>query len=146
QHLHPLEQVNASQSTNDVYPTAARIALYIMADELLTALDATADAFAAKAGEFNDVAKLGRTQMQDAVPMTMGQEFGAFAAWIRSDADRIRTAREELLTVNLGGTAIGTGLNTPAGFADRVDAHLAEITGLNVRGAEDRVAATPDLG
>src|SRR5690625_2354475 len=85
QHLHPLEQVNVSQSTNDVYPTAARIALYIMADELLTALDATADAFEAKAGEVNDVAKLGRTQMQDAVPMTVGQEFGAFASWIRSE-------------------------------------------------------------
>src|SRR5690625_7609587 len=83
--------------------------------------------------------------MQDAVPMTVGQEFGAFAAWVRDDAARIRTAREELLTVNLGGTAIGTGLNTPSGFADRVDAHLAEITGLSVRGADDRVAATPDL-
>jgi len=146
QHLHPLEHVNVSQSTNDVYPTAARIALYVMADELLEALEAAAVAFDAKAEEFNDVAKLGRTQMQDAVPMTVGQEFGAFAAWVRDDAARIRTAREELLTVNLGGTAIGTGLNTPSGFADRVDAHLAEITGLSVRGADDRVAATPDLG
>src|SRR5690625_2942507 len=146
QHVHPLEHVNISQSTNDVYPTAARIALYVMADELLEALEAAAVAFDAKAEEFADVAKLGRTQMQDAVPMTVGQEFGAFAAWVRDDAARIRTAREELLTVNLGGTAIGTGLNTPSGFADRVDAHLADITGLAVQGADDRVAATPDLG
>src|SRR5690625_6428617 len=90
----------------------------------------------------NYVSNLGHTQMQDAVPMTVGQEFVAFAAWVRDDAARIRTAREELLTVNLGGTAIGTGLNTPSGFADRVDAHLADITGLAVQGADDRVAAT----
>ena len=146
QHLHPLEHVNVSQSTNDVYPTAARIALYVKTDRLLAALDGAAAAFEAKAEEFADVAKLGRTQMQDAVPMTVGQEFGAFASWIRDDAARIRSVREELLTVNIGGTAIGTGLNTPAGFADRVTALLGEITGLNVVGASDRVAATPDLG
>src|SRR5690625_2072824 len=146
QHLHPLEHVNVSQSTNDVYPTAARIALYVKTDRLLAALDGAAEAFEAKAEEFADVAKLGRTQMQDAVPMTVGQEFGAFASWNRDDAARIRSVREELLTVNIGGTAIGTGLNTPAGFADRVTALLAEITGLNIVGASDRVAATPDLG
>ncbi|HLS03209.1 MAG TPA: lyase family protein [Actinomycetales bacterium] len=116
QHLHPLEHVNVSQSTNDVYPTAARIALYVKTDRLLAALDGAAAAFEAKAEEFADVAKLGRTQMQDAVPMTVGQEFGAFASWIRDDAARIRSVREELLTVNIGGTAIGTGLNTPAGL------------------------------
>src|SRR5690625_6943266 len=109
QHLHPLEHVNVSQSTNDVYPTAARIALYVMADELLEALEAAAVAFDAKAEEFNDVAKLGRTQMQDAVPMTVGQEFGAFYAWVRDDYARMRSGIYVLVSEYLCGTAIGTG-------------------------------------
>lgn len=144
-HLHPLEQVNASQSTNDVYPSAARVALYVMVDELLAAFHRAAEAFEAKSEEFKDVPKLGRTQMQDAVPMTVGQEFGGYATWVREDAERIRNARKELLSVNLGGTAIGTGLNTPAGYGESVVKHLAEITGLPVVAADNRVAATPDL-
>src|SRR5690625_7250976 len=109
-----------------------------MADELLEALEAAAVAFDAKAEEFNDVAKHGRTQMQAAVPMTVGQEFGAGAAWVRDDAARIRTAREELVTVDLGGTGIGTGLNAPSDFAQRVDDPAAVDTALAAHGGRDR--------
>src|SRR5699024_11129956 len=143
--VHHWEQVNAAQSTNHVYPSAARVALYVMVDDLLAAFDRAAAAFEAKSEEFKDVPKLGRTQMQDAVPMTVGQEFGGYATWVREDAERIRNARKELLSVNLGGTAIGTGLNTPAGYGESVVKHLAEITGLPVVAANNRVAATPDL-
>ena len=126
--LHPNDHVNLSQSTNDVYPTAVKLGTIFAARELLEALTELEDAFAAKALEFRTVVKMGRTQLQDAVPMTLGQEFGTYAITIGED--RLRLAEADLLIheINLGSTAIGTGLNAPAGYADTACRHLAEIT------------------
>ncbi|WP_042390852.1 aspartate ammonia-lyase [Streptacidiphilus melanogenes] len=144
--LHPLEHVNLSQSTNDAYPTAVRIALQTAARQLGTTLTVLADAFSAKAAEFAPVVKMGRTQLQDAVPMTLGQEFGAFAVTIREDVERLTEASRLLLEINLGGTAIGTGLNAPARYAGTACAHLCELTNLPVTTAVDLVEATWDVG
>ncbi|MEY9874549.1 aspartate ammonia-lyase [Streptacidiphilus sp. MAP12-33] len=144
--LHPLEHVNLSQSTNDAYPTAVRVALQLCARPLATALTALADAFSAKAAGFAPVVKMGRTQLQDAVPMTLGQEFGAFAVTVREDVERLTEACRLLLEINLGGTAIGTGLNAPDGYAATACAHLCELTDLPVTTAADLVEATWDVG
>ena len=112
--LHPNDHVNASQSTNDVYPTALRVAAWFGIDELLGAMALLRGAFEAKAEEFKAVLKIGRTQLQDAVPMTLGQEFLAFAIMIGEDEARLREARTLITEVNLGATAIGTGINAPA--------------------------------
>lgn len=108
--LHPNNDVNLSQSTSDVYPTAIRLAFLLATPELIDALWALIGAFESKASEFATILKLGRTQLQDAVPMTLGQEFGAFAITIREDIDRLRDAMDLLREINLGGTAIGTGI------------------------------------
>ncbi|WP_455361363.1 aspartate ammonia-lyase [Streptomyces sp. SYSU K21746] len=144
--LHPLEHVNLSQSTNDAYPTAVRIALYLGARRLRAALAELAAAFAGKADEFADVAKTGRTQLQDAVPMTLGQEFGTYAAMTTEDTERLAEAAALLTEINLGGTAIGTGLNAPAGYPESARRHLAALTGIPVTTAADLVAATQDVG
>ncbi|WP_084718011.1 aspartate ammonia-lyase [Streptacidiphilus carbonis] len=144
--LHPLEHVNLSQSTNDAYPTAVRIALQIGARQLRTALTGLADAFSAKAAEFAPMVKMGRTQLQDAVPMTLGQEFGAFAVTIREDVERLTEACGLLLEINLGGTAVGTGLNAPDRYAATVCAQLCDLTGLPLSTAADLVEATWDVG
>ncbi|MDI2125010.1 aspartate ammonia-lyase [Yinghuangia seranimata] len=144
--LHPLEHVNLSQSTNDAYPTAVRIALQTGALHLRTALTGLADAFSAKAAEFAPVVKMGRTQLQDAVPMTLGQEFGAFGVTIREDAERLAEAAALLLEINLGGTAIGTGLNAPDHYAETVCARLRDLTDLPLSTAADLVEATWDAG
>jgi aspartate ammonia-lyase len=144
--IHPNDHVNRGQSTNDVYATAIRLAAYRQAQALAAALDRLAEAFAAKVEAFSRVPKLGRTQLQDAVPMTLGQEFAAFAAVTRDDAARLRQMSAELLTVNLGGTAIGTGLGAEPAYRARVTARLAEVTGLPVRAADDLIAATSDTG
>ncbi|WP_042431623.1 aspartate ammonia-lyase [Streptacidiphilus anmyonensis] len=144
--LHPLEHVNLSQSTNDAYPTAVRIALQAGARQLGTALSALADAFSAKAAEFAPVVKMGRTQLQDAVPMTLGQEFGAFAVTIREDVQRLAEAARLLLEINLGGTAIGTGLNAPDQYAALACARLRALTDLPLATAADLVEATWDVG
>src|SRR3712207_792691 len=116
--LHPNDHVNLSQSTNDVYPTAVKLGTIFAALELLDALAELEEACAEKALEFRTVVKMGRTQLQDAVPMTLGQEFGTYAITIGED--RLRLAEAELLIheINLGATAIGTGLNAPAGYAE----------------------------
>ena len=143
-HLHPNEHVNMSQSTNDVYPSAVRLAAWYGTTRLLEALAALQAAFARKGEEFVDVVKLGRTQLQDAVPMTVGQEFGAFARLVADGMTRLQQARDRLCMVNLGGTAIGTGITAHPGYGERVCRHLAEITGLPVTLAPDLVAATQD--
>ncbi len=145
-HLHPLEHVNMSQSTNDVYPTALRIALRVEIDRLRAAMAHLRAAFEAKAVEFGDVLKMGRTQLQDAVPMTLGQEFGAYAVMLAEDEARLGEAGQLIQEVNLGATAIGTGLNAPPDYAARVCAHLKAITGLPLVTAENLVEATQDAG
>ncbi|MDQ0921769.1 aspartate ammonia-lyase [Pseudarthrobacter sp. W1I19] len=144
--LHPNDHVNLSQSTNDVYPTAVKLGTIFAARELLDALAGLEEACAAKALEFRTVVKMGRTQLQDAVPMTLGQEFGTYAITIGED--RLRLAEAELLIheINLGATAIGTGLNAPAGYAATACRHLATITGLPLVTAPDLIEATQDVG
>ncbi|MFE7355810.1 aspartate ammonia-lyase [Streptomyces sp. NPDC057543] len=144
--LHPLEDVNAGQSTNDVYPTAVKIALYFAAHGLLEAMAELRDAFSAKATEFADVLKMGRTQLQDAVPMTLGQEFAAFAVMLEEDRGRLAEACELIREINLGGTAIGTGLNAHPAYAATACAHLGAITGIPLEVAGDLVEATQDAG
>lgn len=144
--IHPLDHVNRCQSTNDVYPTAVRLALVAAIDRLSVATAALADAFAAKADEFRAVPKIGRTQLQDAVPMTVGQELGAFAVTLREELARLADSRALLCEINLGATAIGTGITAHPGYRRLAVGHLASITGLPVVGAGDLVEATSDTG
>jgi aspartate ammonia-lyase len=145
-HLHPIEDVNRGQSTNDVYPTAVKVALRAAIGDLLSAMAGLRAAFAAKGTEFADVLKVGRTQLQDAVPMTLGQEFTAFAVTLGEDEQRLAEAKALLAEINLGGTAIGTGLNAHPGFAELACVTLARITGLPLTLAADLVEATQDAG
>lgn len=145
-HLHPNNDVNHSQSTNDVYPTAARLAIIFAAQPLKEAVARLQQSLAAKGQEFSEVLKMGRTQMQDAVPMTLGQEFNAFASDLGGETARIDHSCRQLCEINLGGTAIGTGINAPSGYAQLAVSELAEISGLRVRLAEDLVAASADMG
>ncbi|GLY69686.1 aspartate ammonia-lyase [Amycolatopsis taiwanensis] len=144
--IHPLDHVNRGQSTNDVYPTAVRLALLTVMERVREATAALADSFAAKAAEFRAVPKMGRTQLQDAVPMTVGQELGAFAVTLREELARLADSRALLCEVNLGATAIGTGITAHPDYRRRAVGHLAEITGLPVVGATDLVEATSDAG
>ncbi|MDB6001679.1 MAG: aspA, partial [Rhizobacter sp.] len=144
--LHPNDHVNASQSTNDVYPTALRLAAWFGIQGLIEAMAALRGAFEAKAEEFKTVLKIGRTQLQDAVPMTLGQEFKAFAIMIHEDEQRLREACFLIAEINLGATAIGTGINAPAGYTDMVVPMLAEISGVPVVKAENLIEATQDTG
>ncbi|EGE60960.1 aspartate ammonia-lyase [Rhizobium phaseoli] len=144
--VNPNDHVNLSQSTNDVYPTAIRLAVLREAETLLGALRALVAAFRRKGAAFSDIVKVGRTQLQDAVPMSLGQEFEAFAETLEEDVAQILGAAELMREVNLGGTAIGTGLNAPAGFSAAACAHLSEISGIMVRPARNLVEATADTG
>ena len=146
QHVHPNNHVNLSQSTNDVYPTAVKIALHTTIEDLRTAMRLLAEAFLAKGREFAPFIKMGRTQLQDAVPMTLGQEFTAFGHTILEDVDRLFEAQALIREINMGATAIGTGINAPGGYAESVRAHLSEITGLDLITAPDLVEATADTG
>ncbi|MFE2999640.1 aspartate ammonia-lyase [Nocardia sp. NPDC059246] len=146
EHLHPLEHVNLSQSTNDVYPSALKVALHFAVARLRHAMDALSIEFHAKATEFADVLKMGRTQLQDAVPMTLGQEFATFAVMVEEDSARLEEALVLIREINLGGTAIGTGLNAHPDYAARVCAELRRITGLELSTATDLVEATQDVG
>lgn len=145
-HIHPLEHVNLGQSTNDVYPTAVKIAVRATLADLEAALAYLAAAFAAKALEFADVIKMGRTQLQDAVPMTLGQEFGTYAVMIGEDIHRLAEAARLIDEINLGGTAIGTGLNSPPKYAEMVRSELSRLTGLELTTATDLLEATQDVG
>ncbi|MCD4549334.1 aspartate ammonia-lyase [Schaalia sp. lx-260] len=144
--IHPNDDVNRSQSTNDAYPTAFRIALHREVKHLRQALSELADAFAAKGQEFADVLTMGRTQLQDAVPMTLGQEMMAFAVTLREEDDRLVNNSDLLLEINLGATAIGTGVNTPPGYQESAVRHLRSITQLPVKGAAHLIEATSDTG
>ncbi|MGO1246677.1 MAG: aspartate ammonia-lyase [Oceanisphaera sp.] len=145
-HLHPNNDINRSQSTNDVYPTAARLAIVFAAQSLKSAIGDIQKSLAAKGEEFSDVLKMGRTQMQDAVPMTLGQEFHAFASDLGGERTSIDHACAQLCEVNLGGTAIGTGINAPSGYASLAVKELADISGLPVSLADDLIAASADMG
>ena len=137
--VHPNDHVNKSQSTNDAYPTGFRQGLEAELCELI-------DAFLGKSRQFADVLKMGRTQLQDAVPMSLGQEFQAFAVLLDEEVERLIHNSDLLLEVNLGATAIGTGLNTPPGYQEAVVRHLREITDLDVKGASNLLEATSDTG
>jgi aspartate ammonia-lyase len=144
--VHPLNDVNKSQSTNDVYPTALKLALILEINELLKAMAHLQGAYQAKADEFKDVIKMGRTQMQDAVPMTLGQEFATFSRMTMEDIQRLQETLPLLREINLGGTAIGTGLNAPVGYAQKACLILSKLSGFDFIVAEDMVEATQDAG
>jgi aspartate ammonia-lyase len=144
--VHPLNHVNKSQSTNDVYPTALKLALILEINELLKAMAHLQDAFQGKAIEFKDVIKMGRTQLQDAVPMTLGQEFATFSRMTMEDIQRLQETIPLLREINLGGTAIGTGLNAPVGYAQKSCSILSKLSGFDFVVAEDMVEATQDAG
>jgi len=145
-HLHPNEHVNLSQSTNDVYPTALRLAAWMGIHRLIAAMASLRLAFADKAVEFADILKMGRTQLQEAVPMTLGQEFNTFAIMLGEDEARLAEAANLILEINLGGTAIGTGITTHPDYAAKVCAELARISGVPVIAAADLIEATQDCG
>jgi aspartate ammonia-lyase len=144
--VHPNNHVNLSQSTNDVYPTAVKIALHRAIEALRIAMAELAAAFLAKGEEFSPHLKMGRTQLQDAVPMTLGQEFTAFGHTILEDVDRLGEAQALIREINMGATAIGTGINAPLGYAATVCRELSRITGLSLITAPDLVEATADTG
>ena len=144
--VNPNDHVNLSQSTNDVYPTAVRLTILRACPELIDSQRQLKDALMAKAFEFDDVIKVGRTQLMDAVPMRLGSEFRAFAVTIAEDIERLKEFANLLREVNLGGTAIGTGINTPDGYSNLVIRHLAEVSGVPMVPAEDLIEATSDLG
>jgi len=145
-HLHPNEHVNMSQSTNDVYPTALKLATYVGLYRLVDAMEVLRGAFAAKAHEFRDVLKMGRTQLQDAVPMTLGQEFSTYAVMLGEDQERIREASALICEINMGATAIGTGITAHPEYAAVVCRHLRAITDIPVVTAPNLVEATQDCG
>ncbi len=143
---HPNNHVNCSQSTNDAYPTAFRIALHMELKALLEKMEVIRASFAAKSVEFADILKMGRTQLQDAVPMTLGQEFGAYATTIGEDIQRVYEAHNLIHEINMGATAIGTGLNAPPDYARLVTQQLRNLTGIPVETSANLVEATWDTG
>lgn len=144
--LSPIDHTNRSQSTNDVYPTAIKVGLSLALVSLLDELDLLRRAFLAKASEFHDVLKVGRTQLQDAVPMTLGQEFHGFATTLGEDHHRLRENARLLTEVNMGATAIGTGITAHRGYAQSVIGHLSQIAGIDLETAVDLVESTSDTG
>ena len=144
QYCSPNDHVNCSQSTNDAYPSAIHLGLYATHLELRRHLEALIAAFARKGDEFARVLKMGRTQLQDAVPMTLGQTFHGFASVLRGEVDNLDHAAQEFLSINMGATAIGTGICAEPGYAERCTAAIREITGWDVTLAEDLVGATSD--
>jgi len=144
--LHPIDDVNMSQSTNDAYPTALRLSILINRQSLVVALESLIQSLRDKSDEFSEVLKLGRTQLQDAVPMTLGQEFGAFSKTLEYEIDRIYNLSELFESVNLGATAIGTGINSDPLYSETAIKALAEITGFNFLPASHMIEATSDTG
>lgn len=145
-HCYPNDHVNCGQSTNDAYPTAIRYAIIRMNKTLVESLKNLIAVFRQKGNEFSDMVKMGRTQLQDAVPMTSGQEFHAFANNLEEELANIDRNVTLLHEINMGGTAIGTGLNAAPSYADLVTAHLSELTGEHFEKASDMIEATPDTG
>ncbi|MDH2997799.1 aspartate ammonia-lyase [Pasteurellaceae bacterium LFhippo2] len=144
--VNPMDHVNASQSTNDAYPTGFRIAVYNSIMHLIAKILYLQHGFENKATEFANILKMGRTQLQDAVPMTVGQEFKAFSVLLDEEVRNLKRTAELLLEVNLGATAIGTGLNTPEGYAPLVVKYLSEVTQLPCVLSENLIEATSDCG
>ena len=138
--------MNLSQSTNDAYPTAVRVGMLLACAGLHAALDELATAFERKGLQFARVVKLGRTQLQDAVPMTLGQEMGAYAATVWEDVQRLGEAQRLLHEVNLGGTAIGTRINAPPGYGPRAITELSRLTGFSLVQSGNLVEASWDMG
>jgi aspartate ammonia-lyase len=145
-HLHPNDHVNCSQSTNDAYPTAIKLAVIFSLKDTLAAMTELRTALQGKEKEFAHVLKMGRTENQDAVPMTLGQEFGAYAVMITTAMAALKRSVEELHEINMGATAIGTGICSPPGYADLVTRRLVEVTGLPLKKAANLVEATQDSG
>ncbi|PID90488.1 MAG: aspartate ammonia-lyase [Bacteroidetes bacterium] len=143
-YCHPIHHVNMSQSTNDTYPTAMRLGVYMINQKLTEAVESIAEAFAAKAQEFAHVVKLGRTQLQDAVPMTLGQEFGAWADMLKGESENLNRAAAHFLKVNMGATVIGTGLGVAPTYAEKCVGYLRELTGFDVTLAPNPILATQD--
>jgi len=147
QYLHPNNDVNMSQSTNDVYPSAIKIGLLFALDQLNLPFQSLIQSFNHKKDEFSDILKMGRTQLQDAVPMTLGQEFGAFANTLQNDLDKLNQIMPDALNViNLGGTAIGTGINTEVAYRIHAIQALSEITNKTIKSSPDLIEATSDMG
>lgn len=146
QYCSPNDHINLSQSTNDAYPTSIKLSLLQLNEVLIEKLIKVIAAFRAKGVEFQDVLKMGRTQLQDAVPMTLGQEFEAFAATLEEEISKLNNNAKLFVEVNMGATAIGTGLNAPVGYAELCAKNLAEISGYEIVSAPDLVEATPDTG
>ncbi|MBU2971699.1 aspartate ammonia-lyase [Pseudoalteromonas sp. C2R02] len=144
--LHPNTDVNMSQSTNDVYPTAVRLSILLKQQKLLAEIKALVKSFSNKSDEFNDILKLARTQLQDAVPMTLGQEFKSFASTLGEDIKLISNTSKLLTEVNLGGTAVGTGINTQQGYGKLAIDTLTQLTNINFVPADDLVEASSDMG
>lgn len=145
-YLHPLNDVNMSQSTNDVYPTSLRLATIFSIKQLLSAMESLKEAFRKKAYEFKDILKIGRTQLQDAVPMTLGQEFSTYDVMLGEDHTRLREAISLVGEINLGATAIGTGINTDIRYSKRAIEILSQDTGIFLMGAPNLIEATQDTG
>ncbi|HWH97544.1 MAG TPA: lyase family protein, partial [Pseudolysinimonas sp.] len=146
EHLSPIDDVNRSQSTNDVYPTAIKLAMVFGIKALLQEHSLLTQSFAAKGVEFGHVLKVGRTQLQDAVPMTLGQEFSGFAHTLTEDFDRLSEVIPWLNEINMGATAIGTGITADPRYAEAVRRHLEELTGMRQETAPDLIEATADAG
>lgn len=140
----PHDVVNRSQSTNDAYPTFIHLGLWYSNDKLKAHFQKLIDAFSAKAEEFKDIIKMGRTQLEDAIPMTLGQTFGGFAAILEDEMKHLDEAAADFLTVNMGATAIGTGMCSEPGYAEKCIQHLRDITGLDIKLARHLVGATSD--
>jgi fumarate hydratase class II len=140
--VHPNDDVNASQSSNDVFPSAIHIAATSgIVGELIPALEHLAESLQRKAGEFADVVKSGRTHLMDATPVTLGQEFGGYAAQVRYGVERLQSSLPRIGELPLGGTAVGTGINTPAGFASAVVRRIADESGLPLTEARNHFEA-----
>jgi aspartate ammonia-lyase len=144
QHCDPHDHVNCSQSTNDAYPTSLHVGMALGNVELVAAVNELIAAFRAKGKEFATIVKMGRTQLQDAVPMTLGQEFNAFGQTLAGEVQALESIQRVLCETNMGATAIGTGLNAPPGYAQKCTDHLAKITGFPITLAEDLIEATQD--
>lgn len=146
QYCHPNDHVNLSQSTNDAYPTALRIALYERLSGLTESMRILKESYGKKADEFHNILKMGRTQLQDAVPMTLGQEFKTFELMINKDIERVLDARNLVRIINLGGTAIGTGINSHPDYKHIVEEKIQEVTGRPFITATDLIEATQSTG
>jgi aspartate ammonia-lyase len=144
QFVDPHDDLNMSQSTNDSYPTAIKVAILLRNDKLVAELEKLAASFRTKGAAYLEMVKMGRTELQDAVPMTVGQEFYAFADSLESEIQFLKQAEKSLYAVNMGATAIGTGINVPKGYPEKCAAHLAKLTGKPIVPAPDMLAATWD--